>query len=258
MKNNLGQKILECIEEKHITPKPKWNFVLKDSFIWGFALLSLIIGAMAFAVTLHTLLNQNWELHTEFDKNLFQFILISLPYFWILFLFIFITSAYYNFVHTKNGYRYRLGVIVTSSVLVSILVGTGLYALGIAEYTDETFAQNSALYRKHANPTHHMWEQPEHGHLSGRILHIENPIRFVIEDPQERIWTIHLVSTTPETTLLFFSEGKKIKELGHEINSGEFEAKTILPSRHKWQIRIVKFEQTFLKDHPPISSMDTK
>ena len=32
--DNLGDKVLRKIKEEHIAPKPRWQFLLKDYFIW--------------------------------------------------------------------------------------------------------------------------------------------------------------------------------------------------------------------------------
>jgi heme/copper-type cytochrome/quinol oxidase subunit 2 len=108
----LSQKVLETIKDKHLKPKPKWEFMLKNYIIWILSITSLVVGSFAFAVIIYMVRNSNWDLYQNLSGNLLGLILASLPYFWFIFLIIFILISYYNFRHTKSGYRYKFYLIV--------------------------------------------------------------------------------------------------------------------------------------------------
>ena len=51
----LSEKVLKEIKEKKIEPAPRWQFLLKDYFVWLSFAASVIIGAIAFCVILYFL-----------------------------------------------------------------------------------------------------------------------------------------------------------------------------------------------------------
>ena len=103
--NDASKNILDKIKENKITPKPKWQFRLEQVGIWALAVLSLIIGAKAFAVIIFRLVNNDWEIREHLGRSLLNHALLTLPYLWIIVMVLFILLAYYNARHTKKGYR---------------------------------------------------------------------------------------------------------------------------------------------------------
>jgi len=91
---NISQKVLEAIKNQKIVPKPKWTFLLKENLMWAFGIASLIVGGLAFAVIIHMVRNNDWDVYQDISGGLLQFILLTLPYFWIVFLALFIFIAH--------------------------------------------------------------------------------------------------------------------------------------------------------------------
>ena len=113
---NFDSNILERIKEDNLKPKPKWTFLFKDSVIWFFGALSLVFGALGVSVIIYLLKNNDWSLYNKLSGSFLEFILLTMPYFWILFLAIFILVIKYNIQHTKKGYKYSLPIIVFSII----------------------------------------------------------------------------------------------------------------------------------------------
>lgn len=238
MTDKLKDKVLCAIEEENITPKSRWNFVLKDCTIWALAIFSLLVGALAFSLTLQSILSVDWELYSTFESNLFQFLMVALPFFWIVFLGIFIGFAFYNFSNTKGGYKSKLGSTVFASVIISLLTGTALYGLGISENTEEVLSKNST-YRKHVNVEHKLWVKPDHGRLIGRVVNVQEPITVYLQDPDKNIWRIDMVSSTPQNFLIF-KEGQKVKVIGEKHAPNHFVARRLLPIKHHAPMPVFK------------------
>ncbi|MCB9798298.1 hypothetical protein H6758_01065 [Candidatus Nomurabacteria bacterium] len=231
MTDKLKDKILEAIENEHIAPKAKWNFVLKDYTIWALAIFSLLIGALAFSLTLQSILSADWEIYDAIENDFIKFLLLSLPYFWIVFLGLFIGSAYYNFTQTKTGYKHKLGTTVLASVAVSLLTGTALYAFGISEQTEEIFNQNE-MYRHHVNVEHKLWKKPDEGRLIGRVVNVQQPVTVFLQDPDKNLWRIDISSSTPQDFLII-KEGDKLKVIGEKESEDSFIAEKLLPAKPK-------------------------
>ena len=138
---NLSQKIINRIKQEGIEPTPKWEFVLKNSFFWGAFGLAVIIGALSFSIIFHTLLNNDWDLHMQLSGGLTKFIIITLPYFWLILLTLFIVIAYINIRNTKKAYKYSLSMIIGGVILASFLLGITFYNLGLASSIDRNLIQ---------------------------------------------------------------------------------------------------------------------
>jgi hypothetical protein len=190
MASNISDKILDKIKEKKITPKPKWQFRLKNYVFWAAFGASIAIGSLTFAVILHCAFENDWDVYRYLDKNLVSFIFISLPYFWIIFLALILAADYYEYKHTKSGYRYRGYFIVLGSVAVSFILGAGSFYFGMGKMIDEIFAKQVPYYHGMIRYKQEIWSHPEQGLLAGKIKRITDEKNFNIEDFKGGIWEV--------------------------------------------------------------------
>ena len=86
LNHDISRDVLKTIEEKHIKPKPRWTFLLKDYAIWILGAFSLIVGSLAFSVIIYMLKNNDWEVYRHLSGSLPGFVVITMPYFWLIFL----------------------------------------------------------------------------------------------------------------------------------------------------------------------------
>lgn len=226
--NKLEQSVLERIKQEDIQPKAKWTFLLHDAVIWSIGMLSVIVGALSFAVMLHMLRNNDWDLYEEISESLVGFILTTLPYFWILLLGLFMFIAYYQVQHTRRGYTYKFSTIILASVVVSVLLGSGMYAAGAGEKIDTVLTENVEAYDKYVNPHRRIWSQAEKGLLGGVIIEIEDD-ELELMDRQRREW--HVDTKDAEVPRMFILKpGMMVKIIGEWVDDDEFEAHRILPA----------------------------
>jgi len=190
MTTNISDKIIDKIRVEKITPKPRWQFLLKNYIFWTAFGLSIAIGSLSFAVIFHTTLENDWDVYRYLDKNIVTFIFISLPYFWIIFLTIVLAADYYEYKHTKLGYRYRGYLIVLGSITISFVLGAGSFYLGMGKILDETFARKVPYYHGIIQHKKEVWNHPEQGLLAGKVKKIIDEKDFNIEDFQGGIWEI--------------------------------------------------------------------
>lgn len=228
---SISDIVLATIKKKHITLKPRWTFLLKDYFIWIISVLSLAVGSLAFSVIIFLVKNNDWDVYEYINDSLLQFIILSLPYFWIAFLIIFVLVAHYNFKHTKKGYRFKLHTIVISSVLLSIFFGAILYNIGVGQAIDEVFANKVPYYEKFFQTRKMRWLGVENGFLAGKITDITDKTKFRVVDMSGHTWDIS-VEKDAIMPLVDIKADNHIRMIGEKISEDQFRAERILPARH--------------------------
>ncbi len=236
MKNkNISQEILETIKEKKITPKPKWQFLFKNYFIWAITGIFLIIGGLSAAVIIYMIDNNDWDLYQQASDSLLGFIFATLPYFWILFLILFVFIADYNFRQTKGGYRYGLTKIILSTVLFSLILGFLFYNIGLARTIDRVF-NDIPIYERIMEHRHQIWMQPNRGLLVGQVLSARDENNFILKDLNGEDWQVFCCRDMVIEEKL--EKGLKIRAIGQEKENNNFEALKIMPLiGRKWMMK---------------------
>jgi hypothetical protein len=232
MKLDITKKIEDKI--KDISPKPKWNFVLKDYLLWGVGLISIVVGALAFSVVIYMILNSGWDIYHQIGESLFGFVMVAMPYFWILILLLFIALAYFEIKHTKRGYRFKLSHIVLSSVILSVVLGGLLYNIGMGEAMDDVFAENIPIYRKHLSRHRDFLNKPDRGVIAGVVLDIDDST-IKLKSFSGQIWEVDYPPHLSFRPLL----GSKVWVVGEKTATSSFEVKMIKPFGGQKQGRFV-------------------
>ncbi|MCK5286000.1 MAG: hypothetical protein KAJ58_02120 [Candidatus Pacebacteria bacterium] len=216
---NLSQKIIEKIKQEGVEPTPKWEFVLKNSFFWGAFVLAVIIGGLTFSIILHTLLNNDWDLYMQLSGGLTKFIIVTLPYFWLVFLGLFTIIAYINVKNTKKAYKYNLQMIIGGVILISFLLGITFYNLGVAASLDRNLIQKlPPRYHSMVDANINLWQRPEEGFLSGSVESLDEYV-LKLKDQNGDIWEIILSEDILEIVPDFILEdSSKIKIRGKIID----------------------------------------
>jgi hypothetical protein len=225
LEKNVSQEVLEKI--KGSQPKSKWQFVIKDYCIWTLGFISLILSSLGFASTLYMLLHNDWDVYRQVSGGLFSFIFLTLPYFWLIFLAVFIYTAEYIIRHTKRGYKFEFSRMVIASISISIIFGSFFYNVGIGEAIDDAFARRLPFYGKLVNPRQQIWLKIDDGLLGGVILEKDGKT-FILKDMQGREWQVFAENAI---MLIDPQVGQPIRSLGEKIDEGRFEADMILPMR---------------------------
>ncbi|OGF25960.1 hypothetical protein A2303_01370 [Candidatus Falkowbacteria bacterium RIFOXYB2_FULL_47_14] len=229
LNHDISRDVLKTIEEKHIKPKPRWTFLLKDYAIWILGAFSLIVGSLAFSVIIYMLKNNDWEVYRHLSGSLPGFVVITMPYFWLIFLAIFTLAVHYNFKHTKTGYRYRLPAVIAASMVLSVVLGGILYGAGVGRAIDDVLSEKApGFYRVIVNPRMDMWARPDQGFLLGLIIDAEGREDFRLLDFDRRLWDIsaHDAKIPP---FLKIEAGSRIKMIGDKTGENGFRALIIMP-----------------------------
>ena len=224
------QKLVEKIKEEKMTPKPRWHFLLKDYVVWGAGILALLIGAAAVSVIIYLLKYNGWELREETHKSLLEFFLVTLPYFWLVFLGVFVFILYYNLQHTKKGYRYSVWFIAIAGVLSSIILGGILYLFGVGQRIDNVLGARAPLYETVINRQLSFWLNPEEGRLTGIIASEVIGGNFYLVDPSGTAWQIQGRDLgNGYRAADFLKTGEPVNIIGQVVADNIFQAAIIKP-----------------------------
>jgi len=225
----LSQKVLEKIKEEKIQPKAKWEFLLKESLVWVLGTISLIVGGLAFSVVIHMSLTNDWDVYEYISESFLGFLFGTLPYFWLLFLALFVFIADYNFRHTKTGYRHKLYVIVTGSIITSMLLGGIFYVVGMGRTIDRALSENAPQYYHIMNHRRALWGHPERGLLSGVVVELVDEDNFKLKDMKNSVWMIDGDDAVMIGGMELIKEGERLRVIGKRFDDNNFKAIRIMP-----------------------------
>ncbi len=202
--------------------------MLKDYVFWGVFGLSIVVGGLASSVAIFDVVNNDWEIAGKLGHHPVSFGLKTLPYFWFVVLALFIVLAYFNFKHTKKGYKFRLPLTVLASVLASIILGFAFFGMGVAQKMDEQALKHIPLYKSfHFQQRIDNWSQPDKGVLAGEIISV-NGQSFILSSLNGEQWVIDVQSLPPHF-ITDFEEGMIIGVLGENQGANVFSAEHIKP-----------------------------
>jgi hypothetical protein len=221
-----GEDLLQQIEEKNIKPKPRWQFLLKNYVVWTAGGLSLFFGAISLSLIFYMF---NLDSYERLVGGIWEKILIIAPIFWIICSAIFVFIIFYNFKHTKKGYRYSLGMVLPAIILASAVLGGIFYALGVGKAVDKILGNGAPFYDRIMNPHIDFWSQPKEGRLTGVITSQASDNEYILIDRDRREWKV-LIDNAQQSQDAQLEVGKPARLLGKMSGSDQFEVSQILPS----------------------------
>ena len=228
--SDISKSTLHKIKQEKIKPYPKKRFFLKKLFIWTLFGLSILLGVVASSVAIFQLKHTDWDLYHRSNYSLFEFFALAMPYFWIIFLMIFIGIAYNYFRRTEKGYRYKPFLIISFSVIISIIGGFAVYQTGFSERLEGVFHENLSIYRIINKGRHRMWMSPNQGFLAGIIEDSISGKEIGLIDLHGNKWRID-ISNAFWRGRLKPEVGLEIKIIGKMNAKGQFVANEIRPIR---------------------------
>jgi len=190
MEDDIIKKTIAQIEEQKISPQPKWHFLLKDYTFWVFLGASIILGAVSVSIILFLLTSYDWDIYQYLHTSLLGYVLMSVPYLWVAILVIFTLVAYYNFKHTKTGYRHSAHAMVLISIFLSFIIGTTFFFVGFCSDIHGTFSRHIPFYNNLIFDKNDVWDNASNGLLGGVIVDIRADGSFLLKDFKGNIWQI--------------------------------------------------------------------
>jgi len=228
MQDDFDQVLLGRLKKEKLAPAPRWRFEVKNYSIWTLGAASVAVGSVSFALIIDLVQSNDWAIYDEISDGFGQFLLLTLPYFWILLLVLFMSAAYYNIRHTRFGYRYPLSALLAASVLMSFAGGYFLYRSGFGRLADDFLGERAPYYREIMNPQMRFWDAPEHGRLMGVVSSTTADLKFLLTDMRASEWLIDCgVCSGPLPVII--SAGRPVRLSGHVVDENVFFADRVLP-----------------------------
>ncbi len=234
--SNISKCILDKIKKECIKPTPKWVFLLKNSVIWGIFAVSILLGSIAVSIIMFEVKDVDWAIYHQSNHGLAEFIVLAIPYFWVLLMGAFLYLAYHYFFHTKTGYRYSVFGIFGLSLLASGLIGSAFYATGFSERMEELFVKIPHYEALHYGKRF-LWHRPDHGFLAGTILQVDDGTVLILQDLSSHPWWVDILKAKIRQDMML-QEGLRVKMIGEMMDEGHFKADMIAPWHQAERLRI--------------------
>lgn len=229
MEKDFSKDILERIKKEQIKPRSKWHFVLKDSVVWFVFATSIVFGALSFSVILHFWEINDWDAYYRVNENFLAFVLLTMPYFWLVCFLLFVLVAYLYLRHTREGYRLEFAKVVIWNLVLSLIFGSVLYSVGAGRQVENELSMRAPFYNDLRENQEGIWLRPEQGVIIGKVMAIAEDGDFLeLDDPRQVVWTVD-VSEAEYFQGFIVREGFMIKVFGVEAENHYFVAEEIRP-----------------------------
>ncbi len=229
--------VLSQIKDQKISPRPRWQFSLKNYLLWFLVFLATGLGALAVTTIIFLLTDYDWDVLSYLHCKAWSQIFVVLPYLWLVSLTFLLLTIFYNFRHIKGGYHYEAYKIIAASVSLSVLLGVIMFFCGIDSEIHERLMGKFPFYSRVVQTNRNLWIYPEAGLLAGSIKTINGDQGFFIEDLHGNIWMV----ATDTQTIWDCCDGRPatntiIKIVGKKQGDNNFRARDI----RRWNKRLIK------------------
>lgn len=226
---SIKEKILTTIKEQEIKPKPLWYWRLLHSLKWVLISFLMILSGSAVSTTMYLLHEREWDVVWEASENFGEYLLMIIPFFWLIFLGLAFSIIYYEYRHTKEGYKYKISSVVGMMVLISLALGGIIYVCDI-NYTIDQKINSRPQFNYTSTESHRrdVWSRPERGFLAGRIIILTDKQHFDLLDFDNKQWRV-LYSRAQIKPRVILEQGELIRIMGKIQEETSFEATEIRP-----------------------------
>jgi len=237
-KATLQQSVFERIEADKLCPHGRMLFICRDSAVWLMWLISVLVGAVAVAVTLFVIMQSQSVLYEATHDSFLAFLFDVIPYLWLVVFVGMVLLAMANLRYTKRGYRYTVVQIMASSVVLSLAGGAMLQLLGLGSVIDHRLGDGMPMYASQDKLEKTLWQAPQDGRLFGRQVAttLAPTSTIIFEDTAGERWTIN-VSELSSYDISLLSNFELVRMVGTTSSATErrFHACATFP----WQSEIV-------------------
>ena len=227
MQDNFDQALLGRLKKENLAPAPRWHFLLKNYSIWTLGEVSFAVGSISFALILHLVKNNDWAIYDEVSGSLWQFVFLTLPYFWIILLALFLSAMYYNLRHTKGGYHYSVPVMLSLCIISSFGAGLLLHQYAVGQVIDDLLGEHAPYYREILNPQARFWDAPQQGRLIG-VVSSSTGESFYLIDLSDKEWLIQCGACRKQLPNIVIVS-RPVRVLGVMEDNTTFSASRVLP-----------------------------
>lgn len=146
LKHDFSERVVDAIEKRGTTLRPRWHFLLKRSVFWFLAGGSILMGAASFAVADYIFFDNEGVSSAVLLESPLEGIVQSLPLLWILMFSLFTIFTFVGFRNTRTGYQYRTMAVVAGVVILTIGLGLVLNIFDFGQGVHYYMLHNTNFY----------------------------------------------------------------------------------------------------------------
>lgn len=223
--HKISQHVLETIKKDHVTPKPRWHFVLWHALLWVSVGLVVLVGSIGMGLLFEELETTEWDLSYKVSGDFLHWFLLFFPYIWIGILGITLIFAYKTFAATPHGYRYKPWVIIGVAIFCSLAGGIILQYTEVTDVIEIKTQQFLSPYANLQQKRAEIFVAPQYGILGGNIIMV-SPSEFILRDTLGRQWVITHKNIAAKS-LSFLQRGVRVIAVGYPTSDSTFEAQYV-------------------------------
>ena len=224
----LEDKILEKIKHDNLKPTSIWYFLIKDYSLWLAVFVSIILAALSIAPIIFIISNSELGFIKHISSNMFLFILLILPYPWIILGCLTTYVAKKSWCQTKHGYKFEGKYVVIISILSSLILGILFNEYNTGKFMDEEAGQSGfGYYKSVEGRKQENWFSPADGRLIGIVQEISTTTFNLYNDKNHYTEVISFDETVPGQE--FVVADNNIRVIGYENDNKDFFACAIFP-----------------------------
>lgn len=228
MNNNLPEKIIEQIKNQGIEPRPRWHFLLKKWVLWLLAIIATLSGGVAVSVIIFVFIDYDASARIYLQESIFEDLLRTVPYIWIITLVLLISITQYAVRQTKFGYRYHTVRVAAVVVVASTILGLLLSVLEVGERVQDFLANQVPYYDQLSSSSKDDWSLPEKGLLGGTVTALSGDEDLMLTDFQGKEWLIDRGNLDSSYNSILVP-GSIVKMVGTQEAATEFRAIKAFP-----------------------------
>ena len=172
-------------------------------------LISILAGSAVMGMMIHEIMITAWDFAPELTGYR-PFMLLILPLIWIATLTLLTLLSYKIFKKTKKGYKYPPAAIIGLSIVASVIFGSIMYNVSLANMVDGLMSDTLSPYAGLRHKIDQIWDQPGEGFIGGEVLAIAEDGTVTIQSHNDGEWTLMV----PAEFMDDLGEGDKIVATG--------------------------------------------
>ena len=159
---NIEDKILNKIKKENLKPTSVWYFLLRDYSLWNLVLLSILFSALSIAPIIFIIDNLELGYVKHISESAMQFILLMLPYPFIILAILCTYLSLKAWQKTKKGYKVQGKYVLIISLILSLMLGIILNLFTFGQNIDDTFDKHTGgFYRGLGERREANWFNPD-------------------------------------------------------------------------------------------------
>lgn len=223
---DFASRVVGTIQERELSPRARWVFVVRNGFLIGLLVVSVLLGSLTVATSEYLLVDRDWDLAAELGQRNTIATVQSLPYLWLAALLLLVLVTYNLVTRTRRGYRFAPITVLGGSVALSLAIGSGLYVAGVGPRTHDYARSMIPGYERIVISRDKFWSNPSQGLLGGLVVEATTTEQFLLKDGHGNVWLV-LVGQENEGV----ATGTHVRAMGAQQGTSTFAAERL----YRWE-----------------------